>query len=81
MDALERQLGQQLEWSAWSHRDTNHPHVHVVLKDPRRDVNDGEELAKLEAAIVRAAGQSYGEIRERQREWAKRQERERGLER
>jgi hypothetical protein len=32
VDRLEAKLGRSLEWSAWAHRDTDHPHAHLVLK-------------------------------------------------
>jgi type IV secretory pathway VirD2 relaxase len=32
MDAMERDLGTQLEWVAIDHRNTAHPHVHVAIR-------------------------------------------------
>jgi len=51
MDQLEREKGQKLDWYGIEHRNTDHPHVHVVVmgKDleggrVRLDLNDMKEL-------------------------------------
>lgn len=41
MGAAERDLGTKLDWVAVNHHDTDHPHVHVVL---RGKVDDGKDL-------------------------------------
>lgn len=41
MAAAERDLGTKLDWVAVNHHDTDHPHVHVVL---RRRADDGSDL-------------------------------------
>ena len=41
MAAVERDLGTKLDWVAVNHHDTDHPHVHIVL---RGRADDGENL-------------------------------------
>jgi hypothetical protein len=50
--------------------------VHVVVRDPRADPTDKRQFVRLEAKIQRAAEYAYAGIRERQREYARRQERD-----
>jgi type IV secretory pathway VirD2 relaxase len=37
MNRVERDLGQRLEWAAVNHHDSDHPHVHVVVRGVDRD--------------------------------------------
>jgi type IV secretory pathway VirD2 relaxase len=82
VDRIEQQLGHELKWSAWAHRDTANPHAHLIL---RTDGLSTREVAQVERAIHDAARDAYADIRERQREYAreqqKRREREEGPER
>ncbi len=41
MATVDRDLGRKLEWAAVNHYDTEHPHVHVVIRGVDRD---GQEL-------------------------------------
>ena len=78
---LEARLG-ALEWSAWSHRDLPaHPHVHLIIRDPRSDPSSQRQFDALEARIQDAAVRAYGAIRKRQREYARTRDQGRGHER
>jgi type IV secretory pathway VirD2 relaxase len=37
MARVERDLGRKLEWAAVNHRDTDHPHAHIILRGVDRD--------------------------------------------
>ena len=75
VDRLEQRTGTTLQWSAWVHRDTDHPHAHLVV---RADGLTEREIKHLARDIEHAAADAYSLIRERQREFAR--ERERSLE-
>jgi type IV secretory pathway VirD2 relaxase len=68
VDRVERDLGRRLEWAAIEHYDTDHPHVHVLIRGvdrngqtlrfPREYVRSGfrmvsRELATLELGLRR----------------------------
>jgi hypothetical protein len=74
VERLEEQLGHSVQWSAWSHRDQQHPHVHVVVCDPREVRND-RSFAQLASAVERATAAAWQTVRDRQRGYA--QERDR----
>ena len=45
---MEKDLGTQLEWAAAEHYNTEHPHVHVVI----RGVRDSGEVLRLSREYV-----------------------------
>lgn len=72
VDRLEERLGRSLQWSAWGHRDTGNPHLHLVIR-----YEGGRQREELQREIEPAARDAYREIREQQREYMREQERER----
>jgi hypothetical protein len=73
VERLEQERSETLQWAGWVHRDTDHPHAHLVI---RTDGLSANQVKHLERAIFDAAPDAYAEIREMQREWTKERERE-----
>lgn len=64
MADLSQHLGQDLHWVAVIHRNTGHPHVHLLLAGAgRRHIDDGRSpnvlLRRAEYALLRAAGDRH----------------------
>jgi hypothetical protein len=76
IDRLEQQRGERIEWAAYAHRDTDKPHVHVIIKDPTNGTQ--VERQKFAEQVQNAAAKSYELIRERQRAYAKAQDHDNG---
>jgi hypothetical protein len=65
MADLSRHLGQELHWVAVAHRNTAHPHVHLLLAATGERLPGGGRpfpvfLAADEYALLRAAGDRHG---------------------
>lgn len=79
MSALAKAVGERLEWRAVAHHDTDHSHVHVMLRGRKMDSGqalylDKEHLAKTREAAVAQATKSLGPAKD---DRAKRREDER----
>lgn len=57
MARMERDLDTRLEWAAVVHRNTEHPHVHIVLRGIRQD---GAEL-RLERGYIQHGLRAHAE--------------------
>lgn len=65
MTALAKAVGERLEWRAVAHHDTDHSHVHVMLRGRKMDSGaalylDKEHLAKTREAAVAQATKTLG---------------------
>jgi hypothetical protein len=65
MADLSRHLGQELHWVAVAHRNTAHPHIHLLLAGTGERLPGGGRalpvfLATDEYAVLRAAGDRHG---------------------
>ena len=59
MSAAERDLGTKLDWVAVNHFDTDHPHVHIVL---RGRADDGKDLVIARNYITHGFRRRAGEL-------------------
>jgi hypothetical protein len=71
VDRLEQTRGETVHFAAFAHRDTDHPHAHLII---RGDGLSERELRDLERDIEAAATAAYADIRQQQREYARERE-------